>query len=30
LVERIEVNRDKGFEIILKFRDEFREVERVD
>jgi DNA invertase Pin-like site-specific DNA recombinase len=26
LVERIEVNRDKGFEIILKFRDEFREV----
>ncbi len=29
LVERILVNRDKSFEIILRFKDEFREVRRV-
>lgn len=29
LVERILVRRDKSFEIILRFRDEFREVKRV-
>lgn len=29
LVERIQVQRDKSFEILLRFKDEFREVKRV-
>lgn len=29
LVEKILVRRDKSFEIVLRFRDEFREVKQV-
>ena len=29
LVEKIQVQRDKSFEILLRFKDEFREVKRV-